>query len=57
VFDIVLTPAERALLQALNALGVPYLIVEMGAALIARSARHHAGSRPLVRPHRCGTAQ
>jgi Nucleotidyl transferase of unknown function (DUF2204) len=34
VFDIVLTPAERALLQALNTLGVPYLIVGMGAALI-----------------------
>lgn len=34
VFDVVLTPAERALLQALNALGVPYLIVGMGAALI-----------------------
>ena len=34
MFDIVLTPAERALLQALNALGVPYLIVGMGAALI-----------------------
>jgi hypothetical protein len=34
VFDLVLTPAERALLQALEALGVPYLIVGMGAALI-----------------------
>jgi predicted nucleotidyltransferase len=34
VFDIVLTPAERALLEALNAMGVPYLIVGMGAALI-----------------------
>ena len=34
MFDVVLTPAERALLQALNALGVPYLIVGMGAALI-----------------------
>jgi hypothetical protein len=34
VFDIVLTPAERALLQALNALGVPYLIVGMAAALL-----------------------
>jgi len=34
VFDIVLTPAERALLAALNALGVPFLIVGMGAALI-----------------------
>ena len=34
MFDIVLTPAERALLQALNTLGVPYLIVGMGAALI-----------------------
>jgi len=34
VFDVVLTPAERALLEALNALGVPYLIVGMGAALI-----------------------
>lgn len=34
MFDIVLTPAERALLQALNSLGVPYLIVGMGAALI-----------------------
>ena len=31
--DIVLTPAERALLEALNALGVLYLIVGMGAAL------------------------
>ena len=34
MFDIVLTPAERALLEALNALGVRYLIVGMGAALI-----------------------
>lgn len=34
VFDVVLTPAERALLLALNALGVRYLIVGMGAALI-----------------------
>ena len=34
MFDVVLTPAERALLQALNALGIPYLIVGMGAALI-----------------------
>lgn len=34
MFDVVLTPAERALLQALNALGVPYLLVGMGAALI-----------------------
>lgn len=34
MFDVVLTPAERALLEALNALGVPYLIVGMGAALL-----------------------
>jgi hypothetical protein len=34
VFDIVLTPAERALLEALNALGVQYLIVGMGAEVI-----------------------
>ena len=34
VFDIVLTRAERALLGALNDLGVRYLIVGMGAALI-----------------------
>lgn len=34
MFDVVLTSAERALLEALNALGVPYLIVGMGAALI-----------------------
>jgi hypothetical protein len=34
VFDVVLTPAERALLEALEALGVRYLIVGMGAALI-----------------------
>ncbi len=34
MFDIVLTSAERALLEALNALGVQYLIVGMGAALI-----------------------
>ena len=34
MFELVLTPAERALLEALNALGVPYLIVGMGAALI-----------------------
>ena len=34
MFDIVLTPAERALLEALNALGVPYLIVGMAAALL-----------------------
>ncbi len=34
MFDIVLTAAERALFQALDALGVPYLIVGMGAALI-----------------------
>jgi hypothetical protein len=34
VLEIVLTSAERALLEALNALGVRYLIVGMGAALI-----------------------
>jgi len=34
VFEIVLTSAERALLEALNTLGVRYLIVDMGAALI-----------------------
>lgn len=34
MFDIVLTSAERTLLEALNALGVRYLIVGMGAALI-----------------------
>jgi hypothetical protein len=34
VFDLVLTPAERSLLQALDALGVRYLIVGMAAALI-----------------------
>ena len=34
MFDIVLTSAERALLEALRALGVRYLIVGMGAALI-----------------------
>lgn len=34
MFDVVLTAAERALLQALDALGVPYLIVGMGAALL-----------------------
>jgi predicted nucleotidyltransferase len=34
VFDLVLTPAERALLDALNALGIRYLIVGMAAALI-----------------------
>jgi hypothetical protein len=31
VFELVLTPAERALLQALNGMGVPCLIVGMGA--------------------------
>ena len=34
MFEIVLTPAERALLDALNDLGVRYLIVGMGAAII-----------------------
>lgn len=34
MFDVALTPAERALFEALNALGVRYLIVGMGAALI-----------------------
>ena len=34
MFEIVLTSAERALLEALNALGVRYLLVGMGAALI-----------------------
>lgn len=34
MFDVVLTPAERALLEALNTLGVRYLVVGMGAALI-----------------------
>ncbi len=34
VFDIVLTSAERALLEAFNALGVRFLIVGMGAAVI-----------------------
>jgi hypothetical protein len=34
VFDVVLTPAERKLLEALNALGVPFLLVGMGAAII-----------------------
>lgn len=35
MFDLALTPAERALLEALNSMAVPYLIVGMGAALIA----------------------
>lgn len=34
MFELVLTPAERTLLEALNARGVRYLIVGMGAALI-----------------------
>ena len=34
MFDLVLTAAERALFEALDALGVRYLIVGMGAALI-----------------------
>ena len=34
MFDVVLTTAERALLEALNDLSVRYLIVGMGAALI-----------------------
>ena len=34
MFELVLTSAERAFLQALNALGVRYLIVGMGAALL-----------------------
>ena len=34
MFELVLTSAERALLEVLNALGVRYLIVGMGAALI-----------------------
>ena len=34
MFDLVFTPAERALLLALDALGVPYLVVGMSAALI-----------------------
>jgi predicted nucleotidyltransferase len=34
VFEFVLTPAERALLQALDALGVRFLVVGMAAALL-----------------------
>lgn len=34
MFDVALTTAERALLEALNDLGVRYLIVGMGAALL-----------------------
>ncbi len=34
MFEFVLTPAERALLQALDALGVRFLVVGMGAAVI-----------------------
>ena len=34
MFDVALTPAERALFQALDTLGIPYLIVGMSAALI-----------------------
>lgn len=34
MFDLVFTAAERTLLEALNALGVRYLVVGMGAALI-----------------------
>lgn len=34
MFELVLTSAERALLEALNALGVRCLIVGMGAALL-----------------------
>ncbi|HEX5044788.1 MAG TPA: hypothetical protein VFV75_17950, partial [Candidatus Polarisedimenticolaceae bacterium] len=34
MFDVVLTPAERTLLEALNTLEVPFLIVGMGAALL-----------------------
>lgn len=34
MFELVLTPAERALFAALNSLGVRYLIMGMGAALL-----------------------
>jgi predicted nucleotidyltransferase len=34
VFELVLTPAERALFEALNSRGVRYLIMGMGAALL-----------------------
>lgn len=34
MFELVLTPAERTLLKALNTFGVRYLVVGMGAALI-----------------------
>ena len=34
MFEFVLTPAERTLLQALNALGVRFLVVGMAAALL-----------------------
>lgn len=47
MFDVALTTAERALLEALNDLGVRYLIVGMGAALI-EGARNHSGFGPLV---------
>lgn len=36
--EFVLTPAERALLQGLDAIGVRYLIVGMGAALLEGAA-------------------
>ncbi len=34
MFELVLTPAERALFEALNSLGIRYLIMGMGAALL-----------------------
>lgn len=34
MFDVVLTPAERAFLEALDALGIRCLVVDMSAALI-----------------------
>ena len=48
VFDIVLTAAERALFEALDGLGVRYIIVGMSAALIEGALRRS----PLAGPHR-----
>lgn len=60
MFDIVLTPAERALFEALDALGVRYLIVGMGAAerrLIERAGyrRKIAGERASFSVFRVST--
>jgi hypothetical protein len=53
VFNLVFTTAERALLKALNDLEVRYLIVGMGAALIADGSKGQDRRPGVAWPQGC----